>query len=192
MSPRASVKADAWTRALFALVLVWTLAGAAVFAARSMRPTAADVIGFLRQQDVARLAADDRDIVMRDAANRLNRLTFEQMREVRNNRALFLFYRPLSPAEKERFARMVLPTGLRRILDAGRAIAPGQRAAFLKEALYYAELDLAIAEPTIDPAILRGIERDALKNYLGDLRAEQRLELEPYLQPLREHLDPRE
>ena len=192
MSPRASARRVAWAKAAIALALIWSLATGGILLARSMRLTAAAVISFLRQQEIANLPAPARDLVIREAASRINRLTFEEMREVQANRALFLFYRPLHPLEKERFAALIVPAGLRRILDASRAVPREERARFLEKALYLAVLDLSIAEPPIDPQALERIEKDALRIYIHDLSLAERLEMEPQLQQLHDYLHPRE
>jgi hypothetical protein len=190
MSPRKTAQKVAFARAAVALMLIWAIATGSIFLARSMRPTASDVIAYLRQQDLTKISPEDRPRAIRDAASRLNRLEFEQIRQVQQNRALFLFYRPLSPPEKETFAALIVPTGLRRILDASLKLPRQQRAEFLERAVYHAVLDLTIAEPPIDPAALERIERDALRDYVEDLSLADRFELEPQLRQLRQYLQP--
>lgn len=190
MSARDATRTDAWLKATFAWVLIWTLAGGSVWLARSMKPTAAEVIAFLRQQDVATLPADHRELVMHDAASRLNRLGFAEMREVRQSRALFAFYRPLPPVEKERFCALIVPTGLRRIMDASLEVPADQRAAFLERALYFAVIDFSVAQPPIDPVALERIEREALRSYIADLSPAKRAEMAPQLEQLRSYLEP--
>jgi hypothetical protein len=192
MSPRTSAVRLAFGKAAIALVVIWTCVATGVSVARSSRITAAGVIRFLREQDVAKLPANTRELVIREAASRINRLTLDQMREVQASRALFLFYRPLHPLEKERFAAKIVPTGLRRILDATREVPRAERSAFLERAAYLAVLDFSIAEPPIDPAALERIEKDALRVYISELGLADRLELEPQLQQLHDYLHPAE
>jgi hypothetical protein len=179
-----------WARSLIALALIWSIAAGVVVFLRSKKPTASEVIRLLRQQDVAKLPAGDRDKVLRDAARQLNRLSFYQMREVKESRALFAFYRPLTPTEKEQFAELIVPTGLRRILDASRDVPPNERAKFLRNALYYAVIDLSTANPPVDPKALERIEQAALRSYLNDLSAEERKAMEPQLKQIHEYLHP--
>lgn len=192
MRAHASARADVVVKAAFALALIWTLAGAGVMAARSARPTVASTIAFLRAHRVETLAPDERAEAMRGAASRLNQLNYAQLREVRNSRALFIFYRPLLPVEKERFAAMTVPTELRRLLDASRHVPAERHAAFLGQGLYVAGVDLTIAEPPLDPAVVHRIVRDALTGYFAGLDAGAKLELEPQVRQMRELLEPRE
>ena len=190
MSPRKTAQKVAFARATVVLVLIWALATGGILLARSMRPTASGVIAYLRQCASTKIPPEDRARVIREAASRLNRLDFEQIRDVQQNRALFLFYRPLSPQEKETFAALIVPTGLRRILDASLKLPRERRSEFLERAVYHAVLDLSIAEPSIDLGALERIERDALRDYVEDLSLADRFELEPQLKQLRQYLQP--
>ena len=183
-NPRESIQRIAAAKAAAALLIVWLFAAGGILVARSMRPTAEKVIALLRQWDLSTLTPDQREQAIEEAAASVNRLDLHQARQVQQNRAIFLFYRPLTPREKERFAELIVPTGLRRILDACLKLPREQRSAFLERAVYHAALDLTIAEPPIDPKALHHIERQALRAYVEDLSLAERFELEPQLKEL--------
>jgi hypothetical protein len=190
MSTGSSVKVDVLVRAGIALLLIWATAGGAVAILHSRRPHAESVIGFLRQQELARLESDDRERIIREAAERLNSLSFDEMRAVRQSRAFFTFYRPLRPSEKERFAELIVPTGLRRIVEASRALPRVERAGFLENALYLAVIDLSTPNPQIDPVALERIQRDALNGYLQSLTPAEQSLMQPQMEQIRGYLRP--
>lgn len=179
MRPSAATRAGVLLRGGVALLLIWGAAASAVLLARSARPRTAEVVEFLRQHDVPRLSEDEREIAMTEAAARVNQLSYEQMRELRGTRALFAFYRPLSPTEKERFARLVMPVGLRKIIDASRQMPAEERSRFLEEAFFHAVVEFSAANPPIDPRVLEKIEHETLRNYIEDLSPEERRLLGP-------------
>jgi hypothetical protein len=190
MSNSSSVRTAVFGRAAVAVVFIWTTAVGAVALLRSTRSNAENVIAFLRQQNLTKLDASGRERVIRDAASRLNSLTFDEIRSVRQNRALFTFYRPLSPKEKERFAELVVPTGLRRIVEASRKVRRSERAGFLENALYLAVIELSTPNPQIDPDALERIERDAVSGYLQSLTPEEKSLMEPQVEQIRRYLRP--
>jgi hypothetical protein len=169
-------------------VLIWTLAGTTIWLLRSGEPSAGATIAFLRRQNIARMPAAERDIVMLEAANQLNRLGFLQVRAVRDSRAFFEFYQPLEPLEKEKFASLIIPAGVRRILNASREVPADQRAEFLRKALYLAVLELSTPNPPIDPEALKRLELEALKAYFGSLSGPESKEMAPQLKVIREYV----
>ena len=191
MSARARIARRVWTKAAVALAIIWTIAATVVIMVRPVRQTASSVIAYLREQNLANLAANEREEVMREAAKRLNALAYPELRQLRASRALFAFYRPLHPLEKERFAAMIIPAGFARILDASRDVPAQDRARFLESALYYAVIDLSTANPPINPEALERIEREALESYERSLSVSERKAMEPQLQQVREYLYPK-
>lgn len=190
MNARSKAGLRVSIQATIALIIIWGIAGAVAFSVRPGRPTAASVIAFLREQDLSALSAAERERIIREAAVKLNALTYQEMREVRMSRAMFNFYRPLHPLEKERFAAMIVPTGLARILEASRDMPAGERERFLESAFYYAVIDLSTANPPINPQALNRIEREALVAYERSLSEAERKAMEPQLQQVRAYLNP--
>ena len=190
MRARLRLRPDVCWKGIIALELIWVLAGAAVLLLRSARPDASKTIAFLRAQDVAALPAETRAKLIADAAARVNALTFEESRGLRESRALFHFYRVLTSREKEQFAALVIEPGLRRIVEASRDVPAAEREQFLGSALYHAVIDFSTAQPPIDPETLVRIEREAVESYAASLRPEERAALAPLLDQLRKHVQP--
>jgi hypothetical protein len=112
------------------------------------------------------------------------------MRSVRQSRAFFTFYRPLTPTEKERFAELVIPTGVRRIVEASRNIPRSERASFLENALYLAVIDLSTPNPQVDPDSLERIYRSAVNGYLQSLSPEEQSLMAQQIEQIRRCLHP--
>jgi len=187
LSAKSSAREDVWLRAALALVSAWTLSGAAVFVLRANAPGVAPTIAFLRQHDVERLASAERDTAMREAAKRLNQLSFAEIRTIRDSRAFFEFYRPLEPGEKLRMAELLVPRGVQRIVEASREVPPEQCETFLRKALYLATLELSTPIPTIDGEALERLQLEAVDRYIEGLSQADRRALRVQLDFLRQY-----
>jgi len=178
MSARLSVRTGVWIKAVLALECIWVLAGGAIFALRSLRPTVPEVVAFIRQHDVKKLSREDRTRVTREVAQRLNQLDFAQLEQVRFSQALAYFYQPLTPSEKERWAEIIVPITIHRLLAASRSRPLERRMDFITESIFNQELDWLLTKPVIDSKAYGRIRQDAIRSYLDGLPVGDRQQME--------------
>jgi hypothetical protein len=79
--------------------------------------------------EVERLAVIDR------VAAQLNRLDFEQRRELRTDPAIRAFFEELTPAERSYFLEKTLPEGFRQMINALNNMEPERRKRIVQRAL---------------------------------------------------------
>lgn len=178
MNARPAISTSVWIKAVLLLECIWVLAGAAVYAVRALQPTVPEVTAYIRQQDIKQFSAEQRTRATREVAQRLSGFTFAQLEQVRVERGLSYFYQPLTPAEKEQWAELIVPLTVHRLLEASRALPLPRRMGFITESLFNHELDWLMTKPALDPDAYGRIRQDAIRSYLDGLHAAERLQME--------------
>jgi len=104
--------------AALALVAVWAVAFGGFTFARKQKGTAEKVMAFMDQNDLRKAAAGERERLMRELADRLNRLPYEERRNVRVNGDWARWFDAMSEQEKARFLEATMPTGFKQAITA--------------------------------------------------------------------------
>src|SRR5579862_6399079 len=124
-----------WFKLVAALLIIWALAGGAIYWARSVKPTPESVMRYLDEHPMANAAPEDRAKTLEKVGKQLNELGYEERREVRMSRKLDAFFRALQPPEQSRFLDLTLPTGFKQMMDALNKMTPEKRKQCVDKAL---------------------------------------------------------
>lgn len=177
-----------WIKAVGFLLIVWLLVGGAMWWAKANKPTPDSVAAYVESLSVEGRSPAERAKEMEKIAEQLNKLTFEQRREVRMNRKLDKFFRQLNPEEQNRFLDLTLPDGFRQMMESLNKMSREQRQRFVNRALK----DLQDPERP-QPLDNQGdnaqkIVEQGLKSFYNDASAETKLDLAPLIEQFQHNL----
>lgn len=182
-----------WIKFAGLLVLIWAVAAVVVFFARSAKPDPARLVVYLQENSVEELSAAQRTKVLDRVINDLNRMNFEQRRELQRTPALRNFFEQLPGEEKEVFLERTLPEGFRQVMIAFNEMEPERRKRLVERAL--ADIDQAQSEgrlgeapPEIDAAMTQKIIDEGLQAFYSDASADVKLDLAPVIERIQESL----
>lgn len=116
-----------------ALVCIWGGASLVVWWARSTAPTPQSVASLAESNILDQVP--NRDVAIRDVAKQLNRLSFDQRRELRSAPAFTAFTQSMTPEETSLFLDLTLPEGFRQLMIALNAMTPERRKEIVDRAL---------------------------------------------------------
>ncbi|MBN2506148.1 MAG: hypothetical protein JXQ71_05590 [Verrucomicrobia bacterium] len=190
--------------ALLALVAVWLVAWAGHGWARKSRMTVAKVHQFVESVDFATLQGSDRQRALRQLADKLNALPFEERREVRLRRHWESWFAHMTETEKEEFIEATFPTGLKQMIAAFERLPEERRRRMLDESLR--RLRDAGPEdsppgspsafpadhgspPRISPELEARIRSLGLQTFIAESSAQTKAEVAPLLEEIQRILE---
>ncbi len=174
---------------IVALVSIWGIAASVVSWARSAAPTPASVVQLVDSQPFADAGSVDRDRHVRAVALQLNRLDFEQRRELRNAPSFRNFTDSMAPDEMALFLDLTLPEGFRQLMVALNAMTPERRQEIVERALADLEENGMQDAPRVeDDANARKIINEGLSSFYEDANVEVKLDFAPVIEQIQRSL----
>ncbi len=191
---------DVFVKAAVVLIVVWL----AVWAVRSYagsRRITADRVN--REIDAARFAdwsdgpgsaavAARREKELREIANLVNRLDFQEREKNRDNRSGEKFFRNLSPNEKSLFIDLTIVESMSRFMEALDAMKPEQRKKFVEQGLE--EINKGRTREDMERAdelsadLLDKITQEGMKAYFEKSSTNTKLDLAPLMEAMNEQM----
>jgi hypothetical protein len=179
-----------WIKTAAVLAAVWLIAGGAIFWARSNKVTPESLTQHIETLQLEGKSTDTREEAIDEVADQLNRLTYEERREVRVGRRLDRFFKTLTPAEQERFLDRTLPTGFKQMMEALNKMERPKRQQFVTRTLK--EMREREGEaPERDPqdeAAARKIIDQGFKSFYSEASAETKLDVAPLIEEMQKNL----
>jgi len=181
-----------WTKGLLILAGVWLLAGGAIWWARNSKATPETIVRYVETHPLAGQSEGERAKRLERVASQLNRLDYEQRREMRMSRRLDEFFRSLTPTEQGRFLEQTLPAGFKQMMEALNKMEPGKRQQFVERSLREMKKEEGGAFPedvaeNLD-ANARKIMDQGLKSFYSEASAETKMDLAPLIEQMQKNL----
>src|SRR2546428_240980 len=98
-----------WIKVAVVLAVLWAVVGATTAVVRRNRPTPESIATFVGANSLEGKAPAERAKLIEAVASKVNRLEFEQRRELDRQRKLQVFWLALNAEEKSRYLDLVLP-----------------------------------------------------------------------------------
>ncbi len=114
-------------RTILILAGIWCVAGVVLLFSRSASPSPEKLRAYIESHPLEGMAEPGRVAVLEKTAAQLNRLDFDQRRELRQGAVLRTFFEGLTPAERSRFLDLTLPEGFRQMMSALNKMTPEKR-----------------------------------------------------------------
>lgn len=182
-----------WIVGLLALAVVWSAAVTGIVIARSWVVTADEVAAFAAERSLAELSADERERRLRELADMVNRLEFEERREADVRGAVRDRFREMTPAERAAYLEATLPSGMQQFMNAINEMPRDERKRLVDRAL--ADMKSGANDPNrqrmeeeIGEEAVNTIVETGMKSFMSDASAEAKLDLQPLVEQMQVNL----
>ncbi len=134
--------------------------------------------------------AKRRDSELREIAQNVNRLDFQEREKNRDNRSGESFFRVLSPAEKSLFIDLTIVESMSRFMESLDAMKPEQRKSFVEKGLKEIQQgrtkeEMARADE-LGADLLEKISQEGMRAYFKKSSADTKLDLAPLMEAMNE------
>jgi len=175
--------------ALLVLAGIWGLAMLVVSWAKSSTPTPESVATFVAAHPLADVDNAERDKRLRAVADQLNRLDFEQRRELRNSPQFEAFTTQMTESEMSLFLDMTLPEGFRQMMLALNAMTPERRKQIVDRALAELQENGVRAAPQLESdANTRKIVDQGMTAFYEEANIDVKLDFAPLIEEMQRSL----
>jgi hypothetical protein len=176
-----------WIKAAALLLVVWLVAGGAMWWAKAHKPTPESLAAYVEAVSVENKNPSEREKEMKKISDQLNKLTYDERREVRMNRKLDKFFRQLAPEQQDRFLDMTLPEGFKQMMEALNKMPREQRRRFVTRSLKDLQEKEGGPLPDQDEQAQKIVEQ-GLKSFYNDASAETKMDLAPLIEQFQKNL----
>jgi len=181
-----------WIKGGIAIAVIWALAAGVAFMAKQAQPTPEKLLTYLRDHPVTAEAGARREAVIDEVAKTLNRLDFEQRRQLQRSQELRSFFESLDGAEQEDFIEKTLPEGFRQMMLAFNKMEPDRRKRLVNQAI--ADIERADTEARraipdeFNEAAAQKIIDEGLQAFYTEASADVKLDFAPVIERLQQSL----
>jgi hypothetical protein len=178
------------------LVGVWAAAASLMSLARVQQSTADSVMEQAQSVVLADLPAQEREDHLRSLAEKVNRLSFEERRQLALRRGLDLTFEAMSEGERRAFLDRTLPQGFAQIIEVFNKMSPEERRGAVERALddlrraeaESTEADWSRARARLEDGSLQQVVEQGFQAYLQTASAETKLDLAPVIEQIQQNV----
>lgn len=175
-------------RSVVVLVAIWIVAATAILISRSASPTPEKLKAYVETHPMTGLSDAQRMQILEKTASQVNRLTFEQRRELRESGAVRGFFAGLGPEERKRFLDLTLPEGFRQMMSALNKMSPEKRQRVVRRALDDIRKNAPQSADRIDEDEIRKIMAQGVSSFYEEANADVKLDFAPVLEELQRNI----
>lgn len=174
-----------WIKIAVLLAVLWGVIGGAMWIVRKNRPTPKGIAGFVSTNPLDGKAAADRAKIIESVAGQVNRLDYDQRRELDKERRLAGFWLALNDQEKGRYLDLVLPTGFKQMMENFNKMEPGKRKRMVQKAVDDLRTHGGDREgrDVNDPQFKKIVDQ-GLKSFYSDATIDAKMDALPFLEAL--------
>lgn len=187
-------------KAVIVLMIVWGAVWAVRSWSGSRKITAEGVQARIDAVDFAdwsdpesppsKVDAELREKELREIAQMVNRLDFQEREKNRRNRGGAEFFRKLSPSEKNLFVELTVMESMNRFMESLDAMPPEQRRKFVEQGLKEVAAGRTAEEMAradeLGADLLEKISQEGLRAYFQKSSTQTKLDLAPLMQAINE------
>lgn len=187
-------------KAIIVLMIVWavvwgvrTWAGSRKITAERVqsRIEAADFVDWSdREKPPSAVEAELREKELREIADMVNRLDFQEREKNRRNRGGEEFFRKLSTSEKSLFIELTVMESMNRFMESLDAMPPEQRRKFVEQGLKEVETGRTAEEMAradeLGADLLEKISQEGMRAYFENSSTQTKLDLAPLMEAINE------
>lgn len=174
-----------WIKVAFLLALVWLIVFGATWVVRQSRATPERIAGFVNENTLEGKPVMERSKIIEKVAGQVNRLDYDERRQLDRERKLAGFWDAMDDSEKGRYLDLVLPSGFKQMMENFNKMEPGKRKRMVQKAVD----DLRNrggdqeARDVNDPQFKKIIEQ-GLKSFYSDASIDAKMDALPFLEAL--------
>ena len=174
-----------WIKIAVLLAILWGVIGGAVSLVRRNRATPERIAEFVGANSLEGKAAGARAKIIETVAGQVNRLDYDQRRELDKERRLAPFWSALDEREKSRYLDLVLPTGFKQMMENFNRMEPGKRKRMVQKAVDDLRTRGGDREgrDLNDPQFKKIVDQ-GLKSFYSDATIDAKMDALPFLEAL--------
>ena len=174
-----------WIKIAVLLAIVWGLVGGAIWIVRKNRPTPERIAAFVSANSLEDKAPGERAKIIESVAGQVNRLDYDERRELDKQRKLGPFWSALDDREKSRYLDLVLPTGFKQMMENFNKMEPGKRKRMVQKAVDDLQSHGGDREgrDLNDPQFKKIVDQ-GLKSFYSDATIDAKMDALPFLEAL--------
>ena len=165
--------------------------------AQNSRMTAEKVTAFAASVDLSKLSPADRAKAIRELADRINKLSYEERQRMRADRSGDRWFVQMTEEEKGQFIEATMPTGFKQMISAFEEMPEDKRRRAIDDALKRLREARAQAgganggtnRPPISPELEAKVRSIGLKTFYSQSSAQTKAELAPVLEELQRTME---
>ena len=189
-------RAVVWSVA--ALVGIWVVALTGHWIAQNAKMTAEKVTAFVASVDLSKLSAADRAKAIRDLADKINKLSYEERQRMRADRSGERWFEQMTEEEKGQFIEATMPTGFKQMISAFEEMPEDKRKRAIDDALKRLRevrsqgggaASMDTNHPPISPELEAKVRTIGLKAFYSQSSAQTKAELAPVLEELQRAME---
>jgi hypothetical protein len=177
-----------WIKVVASLTALWMVVGGAIWWMKSRRPTPEQIEAFIEKNPLDGKSEADRKAIIEGVAKKVNGLDAETRRMARpgkRNEKLEAFWKSLNAAEKSHYFALVVPTGMKQMIERFNQLEPARRKREVERAIKNLREHADDEQPEdFDPAIAEKFVNEGLKAFYSDATIEAKMDAMPLLEEL--------
>ena len=177
-----------WLKVIVVLVALWGVVGGAMWWIKARRPTPEKIVEFIETNSLEGKSEADRLKIIDAVAEKVNSLEGAERQKVRvgkRNEKLELFWKKLSAAEKSHYFALVVPTGMKQMIEQFNKMEPERRKREVEKAIKnmreHADDDMP---EDFDPEVANKFVSEGLKAFYSDASIEAKMDAMPLLEEM--------
>lgn len=180
-----------WTKIALALVIIWGIAGSAIYWARTTRPSPQSVTAYVQTTDIESKEGTERADSIKRLEEMVNGISHEERQELHRQEATREFVRKLTPAEQLAFLEATLPAGFKQMMESFSKMEPSRRKRILDRALDDMKKQAGEAgadAPTVDQRTTQRMVEEGMRAFYNDANADAKLKVVPLIEQIQRNL----
>ena len=176
-----------WIIGLLSLAAVWAAALTGMAIARSQQVTAEKVIAFVNENPLKEKPPEDREKFVRELADKVNRLSFEQRQEMRDDKPLWQAFEQMNETERKLWLDLTLSRSVKKMMLAFNEMPPAKRKELVEEAMQNMKKNRRregeLGKRVSDENTKRIID-EGMKAFMTDASAATKIDLQPLIEQM--------
>ncbi len=178
-----------WIIGLLSLAAVWAIALTGMAIARSQQVTAEKVIAFVKDNPLKEKQPEDREKFVRELADKVNRLSFEQRQEMRDDKPLWQAFEQMNETERKLWLDLTLSRSVKKMMLAFNEMSPSKRKELVEEAMQNMKKNRKrtgegeLGKRVNDENMKRIID-EGMKAFMTDASAGTKIDLQPLIEQM--------
>jgi hypothetical protein len=190
------VKYKLWWIGAGGLLAIGLLSGFLKEAAEQRKATAQAIISRVESRPLLEIPEGERAVYLSELARTVNRLSFEERRQLALRRGLDSSFEQMTDAEKKTFLNQTLPQGFSQIIEVFNKMKPEERRLAVERALddlkraeaSASDADWSRAQDRLEDGTLQQVVEQGFQSYLQTASAETKLDLAPVIEQIQQNV----
>jgi len=190
------VKYKLWWIGAGGLVAIGLLSSFLKEAAEQRKATAQAIISRVESRPLLEIPEGERAVYLSELARTVNRLSFEERRQLALRRGLDGSFEQMTDAEKKTFLNQTLPQGFSQIIEVFNKMKPEERRLAVERALddlkraeaSASDADWSRAQDRLEDGTLQQVVEQGFQSYLQTASAETKLDLAPVIEQIQQNV----